>query len=230
MSDRIRIPFRSRSQAIDAEAISDLPRMLDGEERAIARQVLLNARESGVQSVGELLDRLEAADSSERREVLDQARAAVGLETIAAREEKRERLRALRWPPPPPRGPMRDSEGKALQVCAAKNCETMPVSPRGLPKPVAARRWWCEQHRDQAEPGDLDPIPGINQVRVDALGFPRMSPEAEQHYEREYRRVEEEGARRRAERAAERERLARIEQEYRAGLQAPSGFSPREAQ
>jgi hypothetical protein len=225
MTERIRIPYRDRNQPLDAEAVSDLPRALAGDERTVARQLLMDARGGGALTVGQALDDLERATPAQRRTRLDRARADAGLPTLGALEEQRSRAAANRWPPPPPQTELqRDEQGKAIQTCAAPGCEAVSSTREGALQPVAARRWHCEEHRGQAEPGDMEPFEEV--VRVDRFGMPLPRPEVEEYYGRLYAQMEHEHQLAVAQRDADAERLAQVEAEYRSGLEAPAGFRP----
>ncbi len=68
----------------------------------------------------------------------------------------------------------------------------MPIDPAsGAPVPLPERRWFCEVHRDQAEPGDLDPWrpsrlvmtpTGIRDLDADAAEAERMERELESRH------------------------------------------------
>jgi hypothetical protein len=53
-----------------------------------------------------------------------------------------------------------------------------------------------------------------------------MLPEAEEHYERVYARMDEEFRRDQAAKAAEAERIAKLEDEYRETLEPPAASRP----
>ena len=93
----IRIPFRDRNDHLST--VADSARTLStDEDRAVARQLVLDGSASGLTTVGQLLDRLEAASPTERRTMLDDARAAAGLPTataLASKDRHREQDRLL---------------------------------------------------------------------------------------------------------------------------------------
>jgi hypothetical protein len=76
---RIQIPHRALDEPLDARSIEELSRALPpGEERLVVRQLLLDARLRGVESVGRLLADVEQSGPTQRRRLLDQARAGSG--------------------------------------------------------------------------------------------------------------------------------------------------------
>jgi hypothetical protein len=128
--------------------------------------------------------------------------------------------RALRWPPPfrPIKG-HRDRDGLAYQACCHPGCMSFSADTEGGHEPSKAVRWACPLHSDE---GDF--TPWQEPVRLDALGLPDISIEAERHYEDSYERAVREGTQRTEERAVEGERLRELEERHRATLTAPPGF------
>jgi hypothetical protein len=94
---QVAIPYRDRAETLDADAISDLPMAQGGEERAVVRSILVNARLNGAETVGDMLDRLDAAAPAERRRIVDRARAKNGLTTFAEIEHNHRRAEIRRW-------------------------------------------------------------------------------------------------------------------------------------
>src|SRR3954447_23993589 len=91
---RVRIPFHSRDEALDADAVLSLPRALDDPgERAVASAVLQGAlmdrlRGNGnAETVGDVLGQIEDATPEQRREIIDNARQRSGLPTVGEVEE-----------------------------------------------------------------------------------------------------------------------------------------------
>jgi HNH endonuclease len=81
VSWQIRIPFRDRDEPLDADALTDLPAALEGEDRDVTRELMVQARLEGARTVGDVLDRVEAVGPRGRRQLLDEARTALGLPT-----------------------------------------------------------------------------------------------------------------------------------------------------
>ena len=110
---------------------------------------------SSAGTMGELIDHIEALDADGRRELLDTARTAAGLDTVEDAEGHRAfeiANRNLR--------PGRDSEGKIFQGCAERSCHAWPQDELGMPTGVVDRVWWCAKHRHLAGPEDhLPPEP-----------------------------------------------------------------------
>jgi hypothetical protein len=142
VSREIRIPYRDRSDPLSAvvDATRGLP---EGDDRAVARQIALRGMTSGVATVGDLLDELDAMGPAERRALLDQARVGAGLPStaeVSAAAARKVRAQMIN-------DDARDEIGRALQVCAASDCRTFPVDPvTGAHAPHAAKRWWCSEH------------------------------------------------------------------------------------
>lgn len=115
MTWQLRIPYRDRSEPI--AAVGDLARNLTGEDRAVARQLALDAAMNGMRTVGDLLDGMERASATERRQMLDRARERVGLpDTKTA--EARERFEAINQSLPPI-DTARDPSGRIPATCSA---------------------------------------------------------------------------------------------------------------
>jgi hypothetical protein len=150
-------------------------------------------------------------ERQERRQVLDDAREACGLERsedIDSREAFEHRNRTL------PRG--RDRLGRCFQTCHAEGCTVHPVGPSGEWIAHPAAKWYCEAHRDQAGPGDLDP-PDDLMPRIDPATMHVLPSRAEQaRLEREAEQLREEDRRRNAAREAEAETIAKARERYEA--------------
>jgi hypothetical protein len=143
---------------------------LQGDDRAIARQIALELMSRGFTTVGAALEVLEAASPAERRVLLDDARQAAGLPSSAQADRARARAREV----PMTGAPARDPAGYALQPCAI--CGTMPVrSDTGGPMATRARRWHCPAHEHLATSDDrADWTPRIV-VRAERVGRPRSA-------------------------------------------------------
>jgi hypothetical protein len=227
VSWKLAIPYRDRGEPLDAQALDELPRALAGEDRDVARHVLLAARLAGAETLGDALDKLETASPAERRRTLDRAREAVGLESTTAIEKRRALIEATRWPPDPPSpsGPHRDEHGRAVLLCSAAGCENLSRDSRGYPAEVNVRRFWCPDHEHLAEPGDSEPY--VELVCPDpATGLPMMRPEAQAHYQQVYAKEAERHRREREGREAEAARMQKLRAEQRANARPPAGFGP----
>jgi hypothetical protein len=73
----IHVPHRTRDDSL--VDVAGLARALPADERAVTRQVAINARLDGLATAGDLLDRLQELNPAERRALLDTARAQCGL-------------------------------------------------------------------------------------------------------------------------------------------------------
>jgi hypothetical protein len=137
----IRIPHRDRGGPI-GEVVECARETLDGDDRRVTEQIVWGALNRGKLRVGDLLDELEHAGPAGRREVLDRAREAIGLERskdIDARDARNSGRRG---------GPM-------PAACAV--CGRVGVAPGGGMLTSFAKRWHCREHEDQAGPGDMAP-------------------------------------------------------------------------
>jgi hypothetical protein len=208
MSDwSIRVPFFGERDEDIGLAISQTRHYSDAEEGQIVRQILIGMQCDGAGTIGAALDRLEGAGQAGRRQLLDRARMAVGLpdtETVEIREHNAAAA-AVAVPPPFPRCPA---------------CNRYPTDSLGFPDwnipPV--KRWWCEEHRDQAEPGDLGPPP--SGIRLDMTPIPDPA-EVEREQRRDERLAEQQRERNeertlRAREAAEVQRV--FDEQIKAGL------------
>jgi hypothetical protein len=215
VSHEIRIAYRDRSDPLSA--VVDAARALpEGDDRAVARQIVLRGMTSGMATAGDLLDELDAMSPVERRVLLDQARVGAGLPSTAeVSAAAARRVRAPLIPDSPPR----DEIGRALQVCAAVGCGRYPLSPlSGATIPVRACKWWCPEHEHLAGDGDLDPwtAPLVEFGPGGGLVFPAEQAREAGLAEREAERRAAEQEQRRAQRikewtAMQAEREARAE-------------------
>jgi hypothetical protein len=206
---QIRIAHRSRDDSI--LDVADASRHLQGEDRQIARQLVLDAVIDGLSTAGELLDRLETADPASRRALLDRVRQDVGLRTTGEVEDQR------RYDAASLAGRMRARANSPYQLCHAPDCNAAPRDElTGAPAITDARKWWCPAHLDQAGPGDMEPRgSGIRISESGALvPVDEAAEEAEQAREESRRRqLEERLAERQPDVEAPRERdQARREQ------------------
>ena len=128
--------------------------------------------------------------------VLDGLRRKLGMKTSAQKDFEAASTRA------------RLAASRVWQTCPVCGC--VPVNEVGVPVPVSVRRWWCEAHRDQAQPGDMQPYTsGIRMSESGSL-LPIDDREWEKiRAEQEIRRQRHE--RRLAERKLEAEALRREE-------------------
>jgi hypothetical protein len=181
---QIRIAFGDRGDSLSdlAAAASQLP----PSEASVQRLVVLEAAQSGLTSAGAVLDHLGALDAAGRREVLNRA----GQPAAAPRRVQ-----------PVSSTLARDERGCAFQVCNAPGCQAHPLDPNtGGVIAHPARRWWCSEHEDLAQPGDLDAwSPGIRFAAGGGFEFAeevdaetaRLGQEAERRaHDREQRRAE----------------------------------------
>lgn len=153
----IRVPFRTRDETLidTASACRHLP---EG-ERDVTRQVVFTAMERGGASMtaGDLLDHLHELEPAQRRQLLDHARQECGLESISDAEARK-------------RAEIASQTGALVaaqydpKLCNGKTpdglqCNALGMTDYGIPAPSNVRKWFCAEHRGQARPGDMDPLP-----------------------------------------------------------------------
>jgi hypothetical protein len=219
MTWSISIPYRDRSDPLPA-VVDAIRTLREGDDRAIARQIVLRGMTSGVATAGALLDQLSTMSPSERRGLLDGARRRAGLPSLADLQ----REAARRTYAPPIGGLERDEAGCAFQVCAQPDCRNYPANPAsGATMPHPAKRWWCSEHVAGHE---ADMEPWTLRVSFAAGGGLQFQDEVERDAEIaavEAKRRADELEQRRAQRLAqlpefEAERVARADQFRRATL------------
>ena len=161
MNWEINIPYRSRDDPVSeiGFAARDLPE----DERPVVQRLALDAITSGTETVGDFLDELEGLSEPERRQRLDEARIACGMESATELEQRREdAIFEDAWqrlqPPPPP-------EWDEMQRCPV--CGIYPTKAGGAWAPTKLERWHCPEHEHLAEEGDMDEhvapyFPGVN--------------------------------------------------------------------
>ncbi len=198
MSWQIFVPFRRRDESLTAVAghVRELPGQ--DEDRAAARQLVLAARLDGLATAGQLIDHLEALTPTERREMLDAARAEQGLEPTGM-VDARVRL-------------AKTATAVELVCCAAPGCLNAPTR-LGIPYFPNVRRWWCAAHVNEAAPGDMEPIG--SGLRLSPAGVPIPVDPADDAREAA---VAESDRRQREARHAEREHDAREAAEHEEAL------------
>jgi hypothetical protein len=157
MSWTISIPHRRRSDPLST--VGELARHLPPDERATAREIVTGGVGAGLATVGDLLDRLEAASAAERRVLLDRARSSAGLPSVA----EADRAAAARFHVAPVSDePARDETGACHPLCAEPGCRAFPVDPAtGAPQKSRARRWRCHEHRAGHEADMADWVSSI---------------------------------------------------------------------
>jgi hypothetical protein len=201
----LNLPFRDRSQPLTDPDVLRLPEALEGEDRRVADRLLVDAMaDPDLATIGDLIDRIGRASPQDRRRIADQAREAAGLKSFTAIDWEAEAERGRRAAPP-----RRDADGRSYQVCHEPGCAAQAVNAAtGSPEPVAARRWWCADHRCGHE-ADLEPwTPGLRYSETGALIDADDDAEAERERERSDREQERMRQRREQSQAERREQLA----------------------
>jgi len=206
MSDwSIRVPVRDPDDPISDVVVDAFS--LQPEERDVVHELASEAILSGCQTTGDLLQSLTGASVGERRTMLDNARAAAGLETATAIDDEatfnRHQDAARR------RSSGRDAAGNVLQGCAAEGCAAMPIGPTGMPEPVADRCWWCPEHRHLAGPDDHLPPDDVATMDPNFMLIPPPSTQRAMQAEDERHRAEHERRVRDRQAEAEAIRIAR---------------------
>jgi predicted phage gp36 major capsid-like protein len=172
VSWRLHVPHRAREDSLVDVAAAAVA--LEGEGRAVARVLAIQAHMDGLKTAGDLLDAIAAETPEQRRARLDRAREAAGLPASGRVDEAR-RLALVQAA-----GRRAAAAESPWQVCAEPSCTAVPVNPvGGAPVPVDVRRWWCEVHRHLAAEGGMQPRP--SRVRLAPSGalvrsIPRRRP------------------------------------------------------
>jgi hypothetical protein len=203
----IKVPHRTREDTLIDVAASATS--LADDDRRVTQHIVLEAQVAGDRSAGDLLDRLGAMSREARRQVLDDAREASGLPRSEDLDRRQAFVRMQQALPPG-----RDRMGRAFQTCHAEGCTSHPVGAGGQWVPHPAARWFCEAHRDQAEPGDLDPYEADGWI--DFRTMQAIPGRAERkRLAAEQQRLREEDRRRNEAREAEAEAMRRARERYR---------------
>jgi hypothetical protein len=211
----IPVPYRDRRDPLDLEAV-DVADALEGDERRMAHHLLWEASlDPHLETVGDLINKIERASPEERRQIADEARAAAGLPSVAEAKSRRELALAQRDDPPTPQqGPPRDYQGMAVQECAHADCTRLSVNEvTHVVGPVAARRWHCPEHEGEAAEGDMDPWtpPPVTYGPAGGLISEQQVKDEAAYYERLVRESREKALRRQERNRAERERLEHLQ-------------------
>jgi hypothetical protein len=221
----IRIPFRGEDDLI-VDVVDAARETMDGEELQVTEAVAFDAMARGTTTARVLLEELESPEN--RRAIVDRARQKAGLPSLEALEEARAITLAARDDPPRlQQGPPRDGRGRAMQECAAEGCTRISLDDHGNPGPVAAKRFFCPAHVDQAEPGDLEPLPSMPMRFAPGGGLAVSDEEAKAaalHYERLVENAREQGRIKREQRERESERLRALEEARRAEVKPLAGW------
>jgi hypothetical protein len=153
MSDwQLHVPHHSRSDNLLVVVPSLAYQLEKQEDRDTARWLAVSAyQDMGLRTAGQLIDHLESITEAERRELLDKVRAECGLPSTKAVDELRRAEAATAA------GVKRAAANSGWQLCHAGGCNAIPMSNLGVPIATEVRRWFCPAHRDQAQPGDMEP-------------------------------------------------------------------------
>ena len=211
----LRFPIRDPSDELATDfgevvrgAVAD--GQLTDTEASIAREIRTRLVLDGARTSADALERLEGLGAAGQRQWLDEARIACGLPSETELEQRREQRRIeARFcdhdiPGPPPWDP--------LQRCP--QCGTYPTKDGGAWTEVSVEKWWCPEHRDLAQPGDMEPHQPAYYIGVNGRPIPSEREKAriaaeirkrDEPLERE-RQQREEHARREAEALEEVER------------------------
>jgi len=134
-------PHRNRRDAPLTDVGFDARHFEDPEDRAVVREFVLDSMlNSGLETVGDMLDMLSNAGPAQRRELLNKCRVAAGLETVEDVEGHARFVQAneaLLYRPHRP-----------VPSCAV--CGAHPTTPQGMPDPnIPAVRRRPSHHRDR---------------------------------------------------------------------------------
>lgn len=139
----ISIPHRRRDESV-VDVMSHCRHLPRPDDARVVRQIVFGLRlDRGLTSAGAVLDHIEALTPAERRVLIDQARSALGLQSIEMIDAG-ERIRQTSRP-------------SALTMCRAPGCTNVPIAEGGVLSTPRVKRWFCPAHIDQAEPGDMQP-------------------------------------------------------------------------
>jgi hypothetical protein len=136
----------SRDLALTEHTMLAALRCMDGETRALSREVLTAARLNGVKSFNPIIEELRAMSPPEHKAIVDRLRRKLGLKTSED----------LRMESMMHRGADLTSIYPTCPACGVSPVDPHTGSLKAIDPPV--RRWWCDQHRDMASPGDFDEI------------------------------------------------------------------------
>ncbi len=89
----IKIPYQSRGQKVSEALAAGVDRAVErGEDRDVVTSLLVQA--AGFKNMGALIDHVESLDAEGRRDLLNKARAGVGLDTVEDVQAHRTFIRA----------------------------------------------------------------------------------------------------------------------------------------
>lgn len=158
MTFHISIPHRSRDESL--VDVASHARHLGQDDARVTRQIVLSAWTDGVAtSAGELLDHLGDLEPHQRRAMLDQARADVGLPATADMDASRPRDALT----------VRTVPTAGFPSCAVAECNAAPMR-LGIFYTPDVKRWHCPEHEHLADPGDLEPR--VIGMRLSPAGVP----------------------------------------------------------
>jgi hypothetical protein len=199
---QIHIPHHGDRDAPLTDVGFDARHLEDPEDRAVTREFVLDSMlDSGLETVGDLIDMLSNAGPAQRRELLNKCRLAAGLETVEDVEGHARFVQAneaLLYRPHRP-----------VPSCAV--CGAHPTTPQGMPDPniPAVRRWHCREHVHLAQPGDMQAPPSP----ID-MSMRYVDPDEIAREQRQDERRAEEAERRRRDREAEAEATRAARRRY----------------
>jgi hypothetical protein len=207
----INLPYRSRQDPLDIEALNAASERLEGDDRAVAERLIWAGMiDPKLQTVGDLWDRIEQASPEERRRIADEARSEAGLTTFTEIAENRRLARERRDDPP-----KLPTAGPTIQKCP--DCEAVSSTPEGALRPTLEKRWHCDRHRHLAEDGDLDPLESepLRFAPGGGMALPVAEEEAAaRHYERVARESRERARKRQEQNQREHEALDQVRERY----------------
>ena len=88
MNLALHIPYRDRDTPLDAESIWQLPKLLDGEDALVTRELLAISYRAGARTVGQVIDIVECLDAADRRLYIDACRKRAGLKTATEIDDR----------------------------------------------------------------------------------------------------------------------------------------------
>jgi len=192
--------------------VGELANTLEADEDcAVARQLVLSGLMAGLSTAGQLVDRIEALDTADRRQLLDAARQLAGLEPTGTVEARRSFEAATAS------AQITAAAESLWKTCPADGCNAIPVNDSGTPIPVDVKRWWCRAHRHLVAEGDMRPRPSRLRYAPSGAVIER-DPDEEAREARAEERRRQVAEERRVERAVEAGRTLRADKAAREAL------------
>lgn len=150
---QIQVPYKTLGDSL-SQVGANARALQDPEDRAVVHELVLLATgtpgATDAITAGDLIDVLKAIPPDRRRGALDVLRKKAGLPSTAEVERKA-LLDSVTYSSV-------GSDTRPIPTCAADDCQAIHREPgTWTPSPLDVKRWFCEQHRSLAQPGDMEP-------------------------------------------------------------------------